>query len=141
MKVYALSDIHGHLDTFMEALSKVDLSGENKLVLLGDYIHGPDDYGVIDQVISLQKKYGCDKVIALCGIDKEAATAGYWELGTDKPIFTGKSPAQTGSIPDFALKIVAGHIGTCRIAGDPSFHDVYYDGGSHYYIDGTVRKS
>lgn len=26
-------------------------------------------------------------------------------------------------------------------AGNPRFHDIYYDGESHYYIDGTVLKS
>ena len=37
--------------------------------------------------------------------------------------------------------VVAGHVGTCVIADDPSFHDIYYDGESHYYIDGTVIDS
>ena len=195
MKIYAMSDIHGHLDAFWEALSKVDLSGNNKLVLLGDYIHGPDDYGVINTIISLQEKHGQDKVIALCGnheemamegtwninedrygapivpgnyddakylawmselplyhvesnaifvhagIDEEAAAAGYWELGTDEHIFVEKFPAQTGIIPDFDMKIVASHVGTNNIARNSYFNDIYYDGGSHYYIDGTVRKS
>lgn len=27
------------------------------------------------------------------------------------------------------------------ISGDPGFHDIYYDGESHYYIDGTVNDS
>ena len=39
------------------------------------------------------------------------------------------------------MQIVAGHIGTAEIAGDPGFHDIYYDGESHYYIDGTVLES
>ena len=39
------------------------------------------------------------------------------------------------------MKIVAGHVGTSNIAGDPNFHDIFFDGGSHYYIDGTVQKS
>ena len=39
------------------------------------------------------------------------------------------------------MKVVAGHIGTCVIADDPGFHDIYYDGESHYYIDGTVIDS
>lgn len=26
-------------------------------------------------------------------------------------------------------------------AGNPRFHDIYYDGESHYYIDGTVLDS
>ena len=39
------------------------------------------------------------------------------------------------------MKVVAGHVGTGVIADDPSFHDIYYDGESHYYIDGTVIDS
>ena len=39
------------------------------------------------------------------------------------------------------MDIIAGHIGTASIAGDPSFHDIYYDGQSHYYIDGSVLDS
>ena len=194
MRIYAMSDIHGYLNEFEEALSKVDLSGDNKLILVGDYIHGPDDYGVLDKIIGLQAKYGYNKVIALCGnheemalfgdwnineerddyfgvasknddkylqwmsklppyhvecnaifvhagIDEEAAAAGYWELGTGEHYFTGKFPAETGLIENFDMKIVAGHVGTCKISGNPHFNDIYHDGGSHYYIDGTVRKS
>lgn len=39
------------------------------------------------------------------------------------------------------MKVVAGHNGTYAIAGDDAFNGIYYDGASHYYIDGTVMMS
>lgn len=39
------------------------------------------------------------------------------------------------------LKIVAGHVGTAEIADDSRFHNICFDGDSHYYIDGTVLDS
>ncbi len=195
MKIFAMSDIHGYLQEFEEALTKVDLTDDNKLILLGDYIHGPDSYGVLNKIMALQKKYSKEKVIALkgnheemaldgswnigenrfgfaqenynlddtlylswfsslplyhvignaifvhAGIDEEAATYGYWESGTSEHYFTGKFPAETGKIENFDMKIVAGHIGTHNICNQSNFHDIYYDGGSHYYIDGTVQQS
>ena len=39
------------------------------------------------------------------------------------------------------MDIIAGHIATSKISGDEDFHGVYYDGASHYYIDGTVVES
>ena len=189
--IYAMSDIHGCLEAFEYALSLVDLSGDNKLILLGDYVHGTDDYGVLKKIMQLQNKYGSDKVIALlgnhedmacdgrwpiggtgdedtcdqdvdddeflmwlknlpryhvegnticvhAGIDEEAEDL--WEWGTDDFTFTEKYPAQTGRFYN-DRKIVAGHIGTAEISGNPSFHDIYFDGESHYYIDGTVLES
>ena len=189
MKIFAMSDIHGCVDALDQALQLVDLSGENMVVFLGDYIHGPDNYGVLDRIIGLQEKYGRDKAIALlgnheemavdgewpingdqydaekdkeylkwmnelpryyvagnvifvhAGIDEECAANGYWELGTMPEIFTKKYPPEKGKISNFNMKIVAGHVGTAEISGDPDFHDVYFDGGSHYYIDGTVYRS
>lgn len=44
-----MSDIHGFLEAFEEALKKTDLSGENQLILLGDYIdYGPDGRAVLE---------------------------------------------------------------------------------------------
>ena len=43
----------------------------------------------------------------------------------------------TGS---FIKTIIAGHIGSATVSGDNSFHDIYFDGKSHYYIDGSVYK-
>lgn len=197
--IYAMSDIHGCLAAFDAALELVDLSGDNKLLLLGDYVHGGEDnYGVLDRIIALQRRYGTDKVIALrgnhedmaiegswrisehksernwdidydeddrddkyiswmedlpcyyaegstvfchAGIDEEAEEL--WEYSTDERTFTWKYPAQTGKFHcgDMDMKIVAGHVGTAEISGDPRFHDIYFDGESHYYIDGTVLDS
>jgi serine/threonine protein phosphatase 1 len=39
------------------------------------------------------------------------------------------------------MDIIAGHIGTSTISGDPGFHGIFYDGKSHYYIDGSVGVS
>lgn len=37
--------------------------------------------------------------------------------------------------------IVAGHVGTAEISGEPILHDIYYDGRSHINIDGKVMYS
>ena len=68
MKIYAMSDIHGCLDAFEQALENVDLSDDNMLILLGDYIHGGDEsHEVLERIMSLQAEYGYDKVVALAG--------------------------------------------------------------------------
>jgi predicted phosphodiesterase len=190
MKVFAMSDIHGCIDAFHEALRLVDLSGDNRLILCGDYIHrGDDDYGVLNLVMELEQKYGTEKVIVLAGNHEDMACDGtwpigespyfynlldhkndhrylswmqklrrfyvventifvhagideeaedWWQWGTEEFTFTQKYPAETGK---FYMNIVAGHVGTAEISGDPGFHDIYFDGESHYYIDGTVQKS
>ena len=73
------------------------------------------------------------------GIDEEAGDL--WEWGTGEEMFVGKYPAETGQIEGLEMKVVAGHVGTAEIAGNPRYHDIYYDGASHYYIDGTVLDS
>lgn len=197
--IYAMSDIHGCLEAFDAALALVDLSGDNKLLLLGDYIHyGENSYGVLDRIISLQEQYGTNKVIALMGNHERAAIDGswriserrnesnrkvspdeeerdkkyikwmkalplyytegntifthagideeaeeLWELGTDEYTFTDKYPAVTGKFycGDRDMKIIAGHVGTAEISGDRGWHQIFYDGKSHYFIDGTVLDS
>lgn len=199
MKIYCMSDIHGCLAEFDEALSLVLehlQEPETMLILLGDYIHGgADNQGVLDRIMQLQDRYGSDKVLALmgnheefvllgdstinhmmksfdeehfsdeaeedkyiqwmenlpryyvegntifvhAGIDEEAGDL--WEWGTGEEMFVGKYPAETGQIEGLEMKVVAGHVGTAEIAGNPRYHDIYYDGASHYYIDGTVLDS
>lgn len=194
MKIFCMSDIHGCLAAFNAALDRVvgSLKKKNtKLVLLGDYIHGgadADDIGVLDRIISLQRQYGNDKVIALMGNHEELVLLGespisysadisdeeqvkyvrwmkklprfytegntifvhagidekagdLWKCGTGDEIFVGKFPAETGQIEDLDMKVVAGHVGTAEISGNPEFNDIYFDGASHYYIDGTTVRS
>ena len=71
-KIYAMSDIHGHYDEFIESLSKVDLSDtDNRLILLGDYIDGgTQSFQVIAKIIELEKKFP-DQVITLLGNHEE----------------------------------------------------------------------
>lgn len=73
------------------------------------------------------------------GIDEEAGDM--WEWMTSEDTYVNKYPAETGKIEGLDMKVVAGHVGTAEISGDPGFHDIYYDGESHYYIDGTVLDS
>lgn len=197
MKIFCMSDIHGCLAAFEDALSKVEEHLEKEdtmLILLGDYVHGGEDNrAVLDRIMRLQETYGADKVIALmgnhdlwvvegtssidhmilhtdfedeeegdskylhwlrdlplyyvegntifvhAGIDEEAGEM--WEWGTSDHVYTMKYPAEIGKIEGLDMKVVAGHIGTAVISGDPQYHDIYYDGESHYYIDGTVLDS
>ena len=72
------------------------------------------------------------------GIDEEAVEDWEWE-SSDRD-FLEKFPAELGKF-EGGMKIVDGHVGTAVISEDPRFHDIYYDGESHYYIDGTVYDS
>ena len=187
MKIYAMSDIHGCIAELDEALSLIDLSGNNMLILCGDYIHGYDSYSVLDRITALQEEYGNDRVIALMGnhekmvidgemsiVDKgtplydEEREAKYAEwmqslpryYETEKQIFVhagiceeAEELWQWSTTDDeylwqfskrkgrFCKDIIAGHTGTSTIARNRHFHDIYYDGQSHYYIDGSTRKS
>lgn len=70
-----MSDIHGCLAEFEEALSLVVEhleEPETMLILMDDYIHGgADRRGVLDRIMKLQKQYGLEKVLALMGNHEE----------------------------------------------------------------------
>lgn len=76
------------------------------------------------------------QIFVHAGIDEEAGED--WQWGTPESTFVGKFPATFGPFPK---DIIAGHIGTASLSGDQDFHDIYWDGVSHYYIDGTVHVS
>lgn len=78
-----------------------------------------------------------EQIFVHAGIMEEADEL--WKHGTPKEYFTHKFPAETGR---FYKDIIAGHIGTSEIANDPKYiGKVYWDGASHYYIDGTTAQS
>ena len=76
------------------------------------------------------------QVFVHAGVDEEAQEL--WELGTTEEYMLGKYPPTTGK---FLITVIAGHVGSSEVSGDPSFHGIYFDGESHYFIDGTVSKS
>ena len=199
MKIYCMSDIHGCLAEFEDALGSVleHLEEDNTmLLLLGDYVHGGgDNYGVLDKIMNLQEEYGSDKVVALMGnhdymlmtgqssmnymirsqddeLDKDDGrddkyidwisnlpmyytegntifvhagideSAGEdWECSSDEKHYLEKYPPTYGQVKGLSKKIVAGHVYTSEIAMDKRFCDVFYDGKSHYFIDGNVVDS
>ncbi|MBA9086889.1 hypothetical protein FHR92_003369 [Fontibacillus solani] len=49
-----------------------------------------------------------------------------------------KFPATYGK---FHKDIIADHISTSSLAKDNKFHNVYWDGKSHFYIDGETNVS
>ena len=98
-----------------------------------------NDEKYINWMMNLPRYYVENKTIFVhAGIDEEAEDM--WEYGTGDYIFTEKYPAKLGKFYE-DYKIVAGHIGTAEISGDSTFHNIFYDGKSHYYIDSTVQDS
>lgn len=56
MREIAISDIHGCRQTFRQLLHRLELTSEDCLYLLGDYIdRGPDSKGVIDTILEMQE--------------------------------------------------------------------------------------
>ena len=53
-------------------------------------------------------------------------------------LLIGMSPS---SVVYFYKDVIAVHIAASSVAGDKRFKVIYYDGESHYYIDGTAVKN
>ncbi|MFC0672993.1 metallophosphoesterase [Brachybacterium hainanense] len=68
-RIYAISDVHGHLAPLQAALDLVDLDGDPgaELVLLGDYVdRGPDSCAVLEEIRETQRRHP-GRVTALLG--------------------------------------------------------------------------
>lgn len=56
-RLLAIGDIHGHSKAFTHLLNVIKPTGDDVLVLLGDYVNrGPDSSGVIEVILGLQQK-------------------------------------------------------------------------------------
>lgn len=121
-----------HEDFVLEGFSSID----NVYVgYLSDQDHCDTKY--IRWMENLPKYYVEGNTIFVhAGINEEAADEWKWE--TSEYEFLQKYPHQLGKIAGLDKKVVAGHIYTSEIADDSDFHDIYYDGDSHIYIDGDV---
>lgn len=76
-----------------------------------------------------------EQIFVHAGVDEQAGEN--WRRQTPELTFTHKHPASMGS---FAKTIIAGHIGTSEVHPDGS-HGVFFDGASHYYVDGSVERT
>lgn len=71
------------------------------------------------------------QIFVHAGIDEEAGEL--WTVGTSDEMFLEKYPPTKG---EFIKDIVAGHVSTSTVSGHRNDHDIFYDGESHFYIDG-----
>ena len=85
---------------------------------------------------SLRYYYETEKQIFVhAGIDEEAGEL--WKVATADYYFTGKYPPTTGK---FYKDIIAGHVAVETASNHKVCNKVFFDGMSHYYIDGSVVK-
>ena len=77
-----------------------------------------------------------EQIFVHAGIDEEAGY--WWRWGSDPWELCGKWPATFGA---FEKDIVAGHVSAAGLAGSDDFEGAYWDGQSHYYIDGATERS
>lgn len=79
------------------------------------------------------------QIFVHAGVDEEIPEeeAEWCTIGTPDYMMTGKYPPSVGH---FYKDIIAGHVAASQLARDKSFSGIYFDGESHYYIDGTAAK-
>lgn len=122
--------------SFLEQISKTcsmeTISLEAVQMVLSN--HGE----MIDWIQNMPSYYETDSQIFVhAGVDEEEGE--YWMWGASDDFFLWKFPASKGK---FYKTVIAGHIatGAPTLADDNEYHDIFYDGENHYYIDGSVYK-
>ncbi len=73
-----------------------------------------------------------NQIFVHAGVDEEAED--WWETGTSDEMFIEKYPPSKGK---FYMDIIAGHVSTSTASGNRNHHDIYFDGKSHFFIDGV----
>lgn len=60
MSLIAIGDVHGCAETLDRLLGRLELSADDHLVFVGDYVdRGPDSKGVIDRLLALREEVPC----------------------------------------------------------------------------------
>ena len=77
------------------------------------------------------------QIFVHAGVEEDARDL--WRIGTPVEFFTAMPPDYVGK--KFDLDVIAGHIDTETVSGIPGYQGVWYDGASHYYIDGGVMRT
>lgn len=79
------------------------------------------------------------QIFVHAGVDEEIPDdeIEWCTLGTPDYVMTGKYPPTVGH---FYKDIIAGHVATSLLANDKSFDGIFFDGASHFYIDGSAAK-
>ena len=96
-----------------------------------------DHQKFVNWIKSLPYHYETEQQIFVhAGIDEEAEE--FWKYGTSSEYFISKYPATTGA---FYKDIIAGHVGTSSLKKQRDYHDVFWDGQSHYFLDGSTAES
>lgn len=80
------------------------------------------------------------QIFVHAGVDEEIPEEeiDFCTLGTPDYVLTGKFPPSTGH---FYKDIIAGHVAARTVADDPDFKGIYFDGESHFYIDGSTTRN
>lgn len=76
------------------------------------------------------------QIFVHAGVEEDAGDE--WKVATPDETYLWKFPATTGS---FVKDIVAGHAAVSTLANDKNYHCVFWDGQSHYYLDGSTEWS
>jgi serine/threonine protein phosphatase 1 len=106
-RLFAIGDVHGHLDRLSRLLERLALQSDDTLVMLGDVVNrGPDTKGVIDRLIEVRKQ--C-KLVCVMGNHEEAMLDGrrnryalsQWEeMGGFETLMSYGSDGRLKDIPD-----------------------------------------
>lgn len=118
----------------------IALKGNHEAQFLCDLVNNPHD--------SHKTPYNLEKYIDLIEWLKqlpdylETDNQIYSHFGVDEDLgidwknskdFFNNKTVRTGH---FYKTVIAGHLPTSFMANNPNYYDIYYDGDSHYYIDG-----
>lgn len=142
-KIMGLQNLYGHNKVVAllgnhEEMVMSGFSSVNEMLGSGEYDDSDDSYRYWFERLPRYHVEG-NTIFVHAGIDEDSGNA--WEYCTEDYIFTEQYPHRLGKIHGLDKKVVAGHVHTSSIAGDRRFNDIYYDGASHYYIDGDVLST
>lgn len=132
IKTFISEEQMSFLDQISRTCSLESISREAVQMLL------PNHDKIILWVQQMPSYYEADSQIFVhAGVDEEAGED--WMWGSSDDTFLWKFPATKGK---FCKTVIAGHVGTGsrHLANNREYHDIFYDGESHYYIDGSVYK-
>ena len=78
------------------------------------------------------------QIFVHAGVDENVSESELCLADMSKEVLTGKFPPSKGY---FFKDIIAGHVSASFVAGKRNHKGIYYDGASHFYIDGSMARN